>query len=76
AYDWLFVKTGMVDWMTNMTIIAQAGPRSPLDLRYLTAQGVSTLQNYGLAALLILLPCAALLGVAVCITASTFKKYL
>ncbi|WP_139272455.1 DUF4400 domain-containing protein, partial [Pseudomonas aeruginosa] len=26
--------------------------------------------------LLILLPCAALLGVAVCITASTFKKYL
>ncbi|KAA5621527.1 TIGR03747 family integrating conjugative element membrane protein, partial [Pseudomonas aeruginosa] len=25
---------------------------------------------------LILLPCAALLGVAVCITASTFKKYL
>ncbi|MFW4526429.1 TIGR03747 family integrating conjugative element membrane protein, partial [Pseudomonas aeruginosa] len=26
--------------------------------------------------LLILLPCATLLGVAVCITASTFKKYL
>lgn len=51
AYDWLFVKTGMVDWMTNMTTIAQAGPRSPLDVRYLTAQGVSTLQNYGLAAL-------------------------
>ncbi|MBF3158890.1 DUF4400 domain-containing protein, partial [Pseudomonas aeruginosa] len=37
AYDWLFVKTGMVDWMTNMTTIAQAGPRSPLDVRYLTA---------------------------------------
>ncbi|MHC9186557.1 TIGR03747 family integrating conjugative element membrane protein, partial [Pseudomonas aeruginosa] len=51
AYDWLFVKTGIVDWMTNMTTIAQAGPRSPLDVRYLTAQGVSTLQNYGLAAL-------------------------
>ncbi|MCS8193916.1 TIGR03747 family integrating conjugative element membrane protein, partial [Pseudomonas aeruginosa] len=51
AYDWLFVKTGVVDWMTNMTSIAQAGPRSPLDVRYLTAQGVSTLQNYGLAAL-------------------------
>ncbi len=32
AYDWLFVKTGMVDWMTNITTIAQAGPRSPLDV--------------------------------------------
>ena len=40
AYDWLFVKTGIVDWMTNMTTIAQAGPRSPLDVRYLTAQGL------------------------------------
>lgn len=154
AYDWLIVKTGMLSWVQGMESIAHAEPRNELDMRYWTAQSVTTIQNYVLAALftvlvfcvrlvvllmtiplfamaaltglvdglvrrdlrkfgagressylyhkaratimplaifpwtfylalpisispmLVLLPCAALLGVSVSITAASFKKYL
>lgn len=154
AYNWLVVKTGMLSWFQGMENVANAGPQSELDVRYLAAQSVTTIQNYTLAALftvlifcvrlvvlaltiplfamaaftglvdglvrrdlrkfgagressylyhkargtiiplaifpwtfylalpisispmLVLLPCAALLGIAVSITAGTFKKYL
>lgn len=154
AYDWLVVKTGMIGWVQGMEATAQAGPQAQLDVRYLVAQGITTVQNYALAALftvltfcvrlvvlaltlplfgmaaftglvdglvrrdlrkfgagressylyhraratiaplailpwtlylalpisvsplLILLPCAALLGLAISITASSFKKYI
>lgn len=153
-YDWLFIKTGLVSWLQGVDAIAQAGPRSDMDLRHTAAQGISAIQTYGLAAvftvltfcvrlvvltltlplfamatfiglvdglvrrdlrkfgagressylyhkargtiiplailpwtaylampisispLLILLPCAALLGVSISITVSSFKKYL
>lgn len=148
------VKTGMLSWVQGMENVANASPRGELDVRYLAAQSVTTIQNYALAALftvlifcvrlvvlaltiplfalaaftglvdglvrrdlrrfgagressylyhkargtiiplaifpwtfylalpisispmLVLLPCAALLGIAVSITAGTFKKYL
>ncbi|MCO8166204.1 TIGR03747 family integrating conjugative element membrane protein [Pseudomonas sp. 21LCFQ02] len=54
-YDWLIVKTGLIGWLKNAEAVAQAGPRSELDLRYMTAQGVSALQTYGLAAVFTLL---------------------
>lgn len=153
-YEWLVVKTGLFDLMQGMSAVAQAGPRSEFDVKYLAAQGVSTVQTYTLAALftvltfcvrsvvlvltiplfamaaftglvdglvrrdlrkfgagressylyhkarstmlplailpwtlylaipisisplLVLLPCAAMLGVSVSITAASFKKYL
>lgn len=154
TYDWLIVKTGMLGWVQGMEAIAHAGPRNEMDMRYLAAQSITTVQNYALAALftvlvfcvrlvvllmttplfamaaltglvdglvrrdlrkfgagressylyhkargtimplaifpwtlylalpisinpmLVLLPCAALLGVSVSITAASFKKYL
>lgn len=54
-YEWLIVKTGLFDWMQGMSAVAQAGPRSEFDVRYLTAQGVSTVQTYALAALFTIL---------------------
>ena len=50
-YDWLFVKTGLVHWLTGMQQLAAAGPRGELDLRYMAAQGITTVQTYGLSAL-------------------------
>lgn len=154
VYDGLVVKTGMIGWVQGMEATAQAGPQVQFDVRYLVAQGITTVQNYALAALftvltfcvrlvvlaltlplfgmaaftglvdglvrrdlrkfgagressylyhkarativplailpwtlylalpisvsplLILLPCAALLGLAISITASSFKKYI
>lgn len=54
-YDWLFVKTGLVQWLTGMQQLAAAGPRSELDVRYLAAQSVTTVQTYGLSALFTIL---------------------
>ncbi|WP_430446271.1 MAG: TIGR03747 family integrating conjugative element membrane protein [Pseudomonas piscis] len=51
AYDWLIVKTGMLNWVQGMESIANAGPRNDLDIRYMAAQSVTTVQNYALAAL-------------------------
>lgn len=155
AYDWLLVKTGLLDWMNNVSNYAQGGQRTRgIDVRYLIGFSVMKFQDYGLAALytflvfcvrlviltlaiplfvmtafvgfvdglvrrdlrrfgagressylyhkarstmlplvivpwtlylalpfsvsplLVLLPCAALLGLSVSITASSFKKYL
>ncbi|MFJ5299206.1 TIGR03747 family integrating conjugative element membrane protein [Pseudomonas sp. NPDC088368] len=155
TYDWLIVKTGLLDWLTQMSNIAKAGQHGDgLDLNFQLARTVTNMQDYGLAAiytvlvfcvrlviltlaiplftmtafvgfvdglvrrdlrrfgagressylyhkarstmmplvilpwslylalpfslspLLVLLPCAALLGLSVSITASSFKKYL
>jgi len=54
-YDWLVVETGLFEWMQGMAAIAQAGPKADLDVRYLAAQGITTAQTYGLAALFTLL---------------------
>ncbi len=155
TYEWLVIKTGLLDWMHRATDYSQSGQRTRgVDLRYLLGWSVNQFQDYGLAALyttlvfcvrlviltlaiplfvmaafvgfvdglvrrdlrrfgagressylyhkarstmlplvivpwslylalpfsvsplLVLLPCAALLGLAVSITASSFKKYL
>lgn len=155
TYDWVIVKTGLLDWLNKMQGYAKQGPSgNGLDMTYQLAWAVSKFQDYGLAALytllvfcvrlviltltiplfamtafvgfvdglvrrdlrkfgagressylyhkarstmmplvimpwtlylalpfsvsplLILLPCAALLGISVSITASSFKKYL
>ncbi|KTS76436.1 membrane protein [Pseudomonas oryzihabitans] len=54
-YDWLFVKTGVIQWLTGMQQVAAAGPRGGLDLRYLAAQSITTVQTYGLSALFTIL---------------------
>ncbi|WP_121207404.1 TIGR03747 family integrating conjugative element membrane protein [Pseudomonas aeruginosa] len=155
AYEWIFVKTGLLDWMTQAAAQARTPSQTPArDARYYISQTYIWAENYLIAAafttltftvrllvlvltlplfilaafiglvdglvrrdvrkfgagresgfvyhrakatlmplailpwiiyltlpvsvhpLLVLLPCAVLLGVVVCITAASFKKYL
>lgn len=155
AYEWIFVKTGLLDWMSHAAAQARAPSQTaPHDIRHYISQAYIWAENYLVAAafttltftvrllvlvltlplfilaafvglvdglvrrdvrkfgagresgflyhrakaalmplvilpwiiyltlpvsvhpLLVLLPCAALLGVVVCITAASFKKYL
>jgi integrating conjugative element membrane protein (TIGR03747 family) len=52
TYDWLIVKTGLLEWLTKMTAYAQRGrPAGGFDFNYELAWIINKFQDYGLAAL-------------------------
>ncbi|MBI6855535.1 TIGR03747 family integrating conjugative element membrane protein [Pseudomonas cichorii] len=55
TYDWLVVKTGMLEWIGAMQSQAARGPRNGVDLSYQLAWAFTKFQDYGLAALYTLL---------------------